>query len=48
MAELLGTEVPGLLRALAILHGEEWFWRAERALLESVRTDSQWFLQQHS
>ena len=28
---LLGTEVPGLLRALAILHGEEWFWRAERA-----------------
>jgi hypothetical protein len=48
MAELLGTEVPGWLRALAILHAEEWFWRTERALLESVRTDSQWVLQQPS
>ena len=37
-AEPLRTDVPGSLRASAILYGEPWFWRACGDLLHSVRT----------
>jgi hypothetical protein len=47
MAELLRTEVPGSLRALAIFRGAEWFWQAESALLYSVRTGQPAFQQVH-
>ena len=38
LANLLRTEIPESLRALAIFYGEEWIWHAEGALLYSVRT----------
>jgi O-methyltransferase/methyltransferase family protein len=38
LAQLLRTDVPESLRALAIFYGEEWIWHAEGALLYSVRT----------
>jgi hypothetical protein len=38
LADLLRTDVPESLRALAIFYGEEWIWHAEGALLYSVRT----------
>jgi hypothetical protein len=47
MAELLRTEVPGSLRALAILRGADWFWHAESALLYSVRTGQSAFQHVH-
>ena len=37
-AEPLRRDVPGSLRASAILYGEPWFWRACGDLLHSVRT----------
>jgi hypothetical protein len=38
LAQLLRTDVPESLRALANFYGEEWIWHAEGALLYSVRT----------
>jgi hypothetical protein len=35
---LLRTDAPGSLRALAVLYGEDWLWRAYGRLLASVRT----------
>jgi Dimerisation domain len=40
MADLLRTEAPASLRPFAVLSGEEWVWRAEGALLSSVRGPS--------
>jgi len=37
-AQPLRADVPGSLRASAMLYGEPWWWRACRALLHSVRT----------
>jgi hypothetical protein len=38
MAELLRTDVPGSLRAYAIMLGEPEYWRAWESVLHSVRT----------
>jgi hypothetical protein len=38
LADLLRTEAPASIRPFALLSGEEWSWRAEGALLYSVRT----------
>jgi len=37
-AQPLRTDVPGSLRASAILYGERWWWQACGELLHSVRT----------
>ena len=47
MADLLRTESPASLRPFALLSGEEWIWRAEGALLYSVRTGQAAFNQVH-
>jgi hypothetical protein len=47
LAQLLRTDVPESLRALAIFYGEEWIWHAEGALLYSVRTGKAAFHQVH-
>ena len=46
MADLLRTESPASL-PFALLSGEEWIWRAEGALLYSVRTGQAAFNQVH-
>ena len=38
LAQPLRSGIPGSLRGMAILYGEEWCWRAYGALLHSVRT----------
>jgi Dimerisation domain len=38
LAQPLRTDVPGSLRASAMLYGEPWWWRACGDLLHSVRT----------
>jgi hypothetical protein len=47
MADLLRTDAPASLRPFAVLSGEEWVWRAEGALLDSVRTGQAAFNQVH-
>lgn len=47
MADLLRTEAPASLRPFAVLSGEEWVWRAEGALLDSVRTGQAAFNRVH-
>src|SRR5215510_5454050 len=47
MADLLRTEAPASLRPFAVLSGEEWVWRAEGTLLDSVRTGKAAFNQVH-
>jgi O-methyltransferase domain/Dimerisation domain len=47
MADLLRTEAPTSLQPFALLCGEEWVWRAEGALLYSVRTGQAAFNQVH-
>jgi O-methyltransferase domain/Dimerisation domain len=47
LAELLRTDHPESLRALAIFYGEEWVWHAEGALLYSVLTGKAAFHQVH-
>jgi hypothetical protein len=47
MADLLRTEATASLRPFALLSGEEWVWRAEGALLCSVRTGQAAFNQVH-
>ena len=47
MADLLRTEAPASLRPFALLSGEDWIWRAEGALLYSVRTGQAAFNQVH-
>jgi hypothetical protein len=39
LGALLQSEVPGSLRAYAIMNGETWWWRAYGELLGSVRTN---------
>ena len=38
LAEPLRTGVPGSLRGMAILRGEEWYWRVSGQLMHTVRT----------
>ncbi len=38
LAQLLQTHVPGSLRSLALLYGEEWLWQAYGQMLYSVQT----------
>ena len=38
LAEPLRTGVPGSLRGVAILRGEEWYWRPSGQLMHTVRT----------
>lgn len=38
LAELLRSDVPGSLRAYAIMSGEQWVWRSWGAIEHSVRT----------
>ena len=38
LAEVLRSDVPGSLRASAVLYGERWWWYACGELLHSVRT----------
>ena len=47
MADLLRTEAPASLRPFAVLSGEEWVWRAEGALLDSVHTGQAAFNRVH-
>lgn len=47
MADVLRTEAPASLRPFALLSGEEWNWRAEGALLYSMRTGQATFNQVH-
>jgi hypothetical protein len=47
LADLLRTDNPESLRALAIFYGEAWVWHAEGALLYSVRTGQAAFHQVH-
>jgi hypothetical protein len=47
LADLLRTDAPASLRPFALLSGEEWVWRAEGALLYSVRTGQAAFNQVH-
>jgi hypothetical protein len=36
--ELLQTDIPGSMRAVAIMNGEEWHWRSWGNFLDSVKT----------
>jgi hypothetical protein len=38
LAELLQSEVPGSMRGLAVLYGEEWLWQVYGQMLYSVQT----------
>jgi precorrin-6B methylase 2 len=38
LAELLRSDAPGSMRAMAVLYGEPWMWQAYGALSHSVRT----------
>lgn len=46
-AELLCADVPGSLRSIALLHGEEWMWQAYGAMMHSVRSGQPAFLRVH-
>ncbi len=46
-SELLMDEMPGSLRSIAILYGEQWLWRAYGELLHSVETGLQGFQYVH-
>jgi ubiquinone/menaquinone biosynthesis C-methylase UbiE len=43
LAELLQTDVPGSLRAIAIMQGEDWHWKAWGDFLYSLKTGSSAF-----
>ncbi len=45
--ELLQNDVPGSLRSVAILYGEEWLWQVYGQMLHSVRTGKAAFEQVH-
>jgi hypothetical protein len=45
--ELLQTGVPGSLRSVAVLYGEEWLWQAYGQMLHSVQTGKAAFEQVH-
>jgi SAM-dependent methyltransferase len=47
LAEPLQTKVPGSLRALAILYGDDWYYRAYGALLHSIMTGKSAFQHVH-
>jgi hypothetical protein len=47
LAELLQTEVPGSLHALAILYGDDWYYRAYGTLLHSIMTGTSAFQHVH-
>jgi precorrin-6B methylase 2 len=38
LAELLRSDAPGSMRAMAMLYGEPWMWQAHGALLDCVRS----------
>jgi hypothetical protein len=44
---LLQTDVPGSLRSVAVLYGEEWLWQAYGQMLHSVQTGKAAFEQVH-
>ena len=46
-ARLLQTDVPGSLRSVALLYGEEWLWQAYGRMLSSVQTGHPAFQQVH-
>jgi hypothetical protein len=46
-ARLLQTEMPGSLRALALLYGADWLWRPYGDLLHSVKTGAPAFARVH-
>jgi hypothetical protein len=47
LAEPLQTEAPGSLHALAILYGDDWYYRAYGALLHSIMTGKSAFQHAH-
>jgi O-methyltransferase domain/Dimerisation domain len=46
-ATLLRSDVPGSLRSIALLYGEEWMWQAYGAMMHSVRTGQSAFIRVH-